>query len=241
MNSDARLNLRRNLRRAVRYPAKIVTLRDAGSKIRAAHRVALSGYYDSMGLGALPPRTFSDLDLVVDVGANEGWWSWAILTMGSPRSLLAFEPVPELAAACRRTLRRWPQVTVLEAACADSDGTAVMHVNRAHQASSLLPARPRAVESNPGLAAKRDVRVRTLSLDNLAEVAERTVGILKIDVQGAELSVLSGASALLARTRLVIVEMNLEVEYEGGSSWSSVHSELSERGFQLAPIVRESG
>ncbi len=60
--------------------------------------------------------------------------------------------------------------------------------------------------------------------------------LLKIDVEGAELSVLRGAEKTLRQTQMVIAELSIMRRYEGEGSFAQVVSFMQANGFHLYDI-----
>lgn len=213
------------------------TLRAAGANWQGSHRVASGGRFDGLGFSVLPAGSLLQPDTVVDVGANLGWWSRSILEMSAPKRLLALEPIPEMAHLCRERLGTHPTARVVEAACAATRGRAEFAVATAHQASSLLSPNADAAARNRGLTTDRRVEVEVVALDDIVDPSWR-VRLLKIDVQGAELGVLQGATRTLRQTDYVLIEVNFTPEYVGGSTFPEVNEHLTERGFELIDMSR---
>ena len=69
--------------------------------------------------------------------------------------------------------------------------------------------------------------------------------MLKLDVQGAEMEVIGGGRRALARTRAVLLEMNLFSQYEGDATFDALHSQMTELGFELVnlstPVTTKDG
>jgi FkbM family methyltransferase len=145
-------------------------------------------------------------DMVWDVGANMGLFSFAAAVAAGPEGrVLAVEPDTELAGLLRRSAAegagRAP-VEVLPAAVSDDLSVARFHVARRNRATSHL--------AGFGSAMTGGVRstqlVPTVTLDWLAGRFP-VPDVLKIDVEGAELAVLSGGGGVLARSPTVICEV----------------------------------
>jgi FkbM family methyltransferase len=151
----------------------------------------------------LLPRFVPPGKAAVDVGANAGMYTVKLAAMC--RRVLAIEPLGDYA---------WlgdelpPNCRFAAFAAGAEAGRAELNVpapdgNRMGGLASLLDLEPWGYTECETEA----VQVRTL--DNLADeyLADENVGFVKIDVEGAELEVLRGATALLERDR-----PNLQVE-----------------------------
>ncbi|MFE6283662.1 FkbM family methyltransferase [Streptomyces sp. NPDC057877] len=136
----------------------------------------------------------------VDVG---GWYGpWTRRLAFRSRRVVTIEPVPHLARLLTATTP--PNVRVVQAAAADRPGTARL----------WLPPRDTGMRGVSSLV-RRDIHahavdVRLIALDDLGL---REVGFIKIDVDGSELAVLRGATALLARDRpSLFVELESRIQ-----------------------------
>jgi FkbM family methyltransferase len=188
-------------------------------------------------LHLLPP----DLDfaggLVVDVGANEGSFTNAVLDLAPSARVLAIEPAPEPLARLRERFAAKPGVTIVGKAAAAGVGKAALHLTGHDHNSSLH--RPRdemlSLYEDPGWGVVGTVEVDTASLDELVPEDER-VSVIKLDVQGGELDVLDGAHGTLERTAAVLMEVTFVSHYEGDADFQRLNQELLDRGFVLTAI-----
>ena len=141
-------------------------------------------------------------ELAVDVGANVGHMTSVLARrLGQEGRVLAFEPHPDIAGLLRQNAGRWAadrrlaQIELHELALSDTSGHATLAMKpafRRNMGSASL-----AVDAE-GLAAA--AVVTDVAVDRLDDVVgNRSVGVLKVDVEGHELQVFRGASALIAR------------------------------------------
>jgi len=124
--------------------------------------------------------------VAADVGANIGYMTSILAARGAV--VHAFEPCPSSLQALRSNVARWSGARVTVHPLALSDRVGRLHL--------VIPP---SEALNPGLAAigPGGVEVEASTLDRvLAGVSQ--VHILKLDVEGHELHVLRGSSALLA-------------------------------------------
>lgn len=152
----------------------------------------MSGRYERTTravLGALVSPGMS----IVDVGANIGFLTLlsAVLT-GPTGRVLAFEPEPRNHARLTANIEAngLHQVRVVQAACADREGTAQLSVNSAETGWHRL------VEPGGSTGGQKQLQVQVTTVD--AQVGESAVDVVKIDVEGFEGAVVAGMSGTLA-------------------------------------------
>jgi FkbM family methyltransferase len=182
----------------------------------------------------------ADLDLtsglVLDVGANEGSFTNAILALAPGARVLAVEPAPGPQAQLRERFGADARVEVAAQALADRSGTATFHLTEHSHNSSLRT--PRAemtgLYEDEGWRVAGAIEVPVTTLDEL--VGERDVAVLKLDVQGGEREVLRGGAATLARTRAVLMEVTFVSHYEGDATFDGLHQEMVGLGFELISV-----
>jgi FkbM family methyltransferase len=180
-----------------------------------------------------------ELDLVIDVGANAGQYAAALRAAGYRGRIVSFEPLSEpyrrLAAASDEDAA-W-DCQRLALGC--QPGTARMNVSEDTRNSSLFTVGDPHLRAVPD---SRTVRVESAPIDRLdgiwaqvARAARRPY--LKIDVQGYELEVLHGATAVLDAISFVEVELSLVAVYDAGPLFQEVVRFL--HGHDFAPIAFE--
>jgi FkbM family methyltransferase len=145
-------------------------------------------------------------DVIFDVGANLGEWTVPMARYAGPAGrVIAFEPIPEMAEAVRKTCRinRLVGVTVVQAAASDQNGQAVFYVDLEHTGGSSL-------NKPAGNGIQIEVQLRCLD-DYVSETSLVRCDLIKIDVEGAERQVIAGARSTLEKFRpTVIFETGLE-------------------------------
>lgn len=161
-------------------------------------------------------RRYSRPDrLFIDVGAHVGQYAlWAAemarqhSTTARPPAVLAFEPDPRIAwrLRCNMYLNQLEAyVQVQQAAVSNQSGSVPFYLDTtARTGGSGLGLHPADAAFWQGGSA---VQVRCTTLDSLLErqPPARPVGLIKLDVEGAELLALQGASQTLAAHRPVLL------------------------------------
>jgi FkbM family methyltransferase len=188
---------------------------------------------------------FSDDDVVIDVGANIGWYS-LIIDRLAPASVavLAFEPDAENFELLEANLavNGSRRVRAVRAALGESAGTATLYKHGESNLGrhSLLPV-------NQGST----VSVATVRLDEYwvrHGFGERVPRLIKMDIEGYELPALRGAAAVLSRCPLLVAEFSPGLMKAGGIEPGALVTYLEQAGFRpnrieysrLVPIDRDS-
>ena len=132
--------------------------------------------------------------VVYDIGAHVGFYTLLASKLVGPRGkVLSFEPLPRNAHYLQEHLRlnSIENVTFIQSAISDKSGTAFFEEERSGYMGSL--------------SSKGCIEVKTDCLDELIARGDFPAPeCMKIDVEGAELSVLKGAESILADNRPTI-------------------------------------
>lgn len=130
-------------------------------------------------------------DVVFDVGAHFGYYTLLASKIVGPKGrVVAFEPSPGNLARLYRhiELNDRKNMTVLELAVSDHEGTARFETRTGSGVGHLADDGP--------------LEVKLTTLDSLRDLP--LPNVMKIDVEGAEVGVLTGAKSLLERARPII-------------------------------------
>jgi FkbM family methyltransferase len=144
--------------------------------------------------------------LAIDVGANRGYYSYALSKVTS--RVTAFEPHPLLARFARRKLG--PAIPVHEIALSNRSGSAILHVPQV-KAGVDVHYNASITKSYKYFTTYIEIPVRMATLD---EFAFDDVGFIKIDVEGSDMDVIEGGRKTIARCRPTMVVELVAVTHE---------------------------
>ena len=213
---------------------------------------SLKGVLRSLGLQLrwLPPRyacrqnMFTDqrailgergAGLILDVGANVGQSVMRYRWLFPDAVIHSFEPVPEVFEELRRSASGDTRVHVWQLAMSDVTGVVRFQSNRMSDTSSLLATQPDLV-GHAYMGTKSVLEVPSETLDQFcAEQAIPSASILKLDVQGGEGRVLSGAKGLLERQAfdVILTEVWFDAPYVGAPHFCEIDAILRAAGYTL--------
>ncbi len=153
---------------------------------------------------------------VIDAGANVGQFSLLIRGLHPEAEIHAFEPFPAAVTRFTRLFAADPKVHLHPHALGDADTVAPLHVSRRSDNSSLLPINRSQTVFAPGTEEIGTVTVPVRRLDAvLAKAMLSRPILLKIDTQGGELALLTGAEGLFPVIDYVYVEVSFAEFYTG--------------------------
>lgn len=180
-------------------------------------------------------------DVMVDVGANCGLYTLvAAQAVGASGRIIALEPSPREFERLERNvgLNGLRQVRCIAAAAADQAGQATLSVAQPPFAGHNTLGR-RFAYAAVALAEQRTVPA--ITLDGLLR-DEIRCDLIKLDIEGAELSALRGAAASLARLRpALLVEINQGALSENGASANDLLTWITEHGYAMYAIDPRTG
>jgi FkbM family methyltransferase len=159
-----------------------------------------------MGILAKGRRLDVSRPVIVDVGANIGQFCLASKLFWPDAKIMCFEPDPDVFADLTENTRHVSDVIAKNVGLGREPGLFPWH---RHRLSVLSSFRPRSDLVDGSSLPKDQVLLPVVRLDDVtADLGE--VDLLKVDVEGFEYEVLAGATELLKRTRLLVVEVTFQ-------------------------------
>ena len=146
----------------------------------------------------------------VDVGANIG--NHSLYFAEHYANVVALEPNPRLFELLEFNARLRRNIRPLNIGASDISKEMSLSYDSANWGGGQL------WSQQPDASRAFTVPVNVQKLDDLPELADHPIGLLKIDVEGHEIRVLKGAATLIARSRPVILFEQHAHESKDGSS-----------------------
>lgn len=139
-----------------------------------------------------------DAEVILDIGANVGFFSMLCRELYPKSKIYAFEPVPKTFSCLEKNFKDDKNTEVFKLALSDHRGSGKMTFSEDNSAVSSL--------SEKGSV---DVEITTLDYF-LKDKKLNKVDILKIDTEGFENFVLKGAENSLREVKYIIMEVTVE-------------------------------
>lgn len=179
--------------------------------------------------------------LVMDVGANAGLVTAIYREMFPLAQIHCFEAIPS---ACQLISTRFsvdPQIAVHNAAVCAENVPQTFTVNAASDTSSLLAADVDAVPDSyrKPMSASTTITVPGVTIDSFCATSGIAhIDLLKMDIQGGELSALQGAVALLRRQAISVIysEAFYLPFYKAQPLFGEISAYLNSHGYRLHGI-----
>lgn len=166
------------------------------SDLKEFRNIFIRGYYSWPG--------HLQVDSIFDLGANVGY-SVAYLRLMHPEAMIyAFEPHPEAFARLQKVAEFiQPKIRIYQMAVSDVTGEATLNTSSTTLSSSSLM-KLGSLDSS--------VKVKTVSLDDFCRQYDiNSVGLLKVDIEGAEYQVLHRSEIFHHHTTAVILEAHMDL------------------------------
>ena len=178
------------------------------------------------------------VDAVLHIGAHEGQELAKYDALGA-RNVVFVEANPEVYRRLASRLASRDDVHCVQRAVGAAPGKALLHLASFDQSSSLLPMDGHRLVY-PSIVPAGTVEVEVVTLDALVaelELPPARISLLSIDVQGAELLVLQGATVVLPHVGAILVEVSFMPLYRGGAQIDEIDDLLSASGFRRVALV----
>jgi len=170
-------------------------------------------------------------DAMIDVGAHNGWYSMvASQSVGPQGHVIAFEPNPQCIKVFRKNLvlNESHNIRFVNAALSDRTGSALFWIGD-DMGGSLMKDQTQHVSN----VAVRRKKVRTYRLDDYLAQKNiiQPIRLIKIDVEGAELEVLTGARKTLKKHTPAIISEVYCKDQEQQKKRDTLFSMLKQLGY----------
>ncbi len=176
-----------------------------------------------------------DIQTVLDVGANVGQFARMVRAAGFDGDILSFEPLSD---AYRRLTRRSnddPRWRAFNTAVGSEPGRSTIHISANSHSSSLLAMTKAHLDAAPGSEFIGTVDVDVTTVASIVEEhgLDPAHMFIKVDTQGYEKAVMSGAGAVIDDVAAVQLELSFVELYEGQELFDDGVATMRDHGLEL--------
>jgi FkbM family methyltransferase len=168
---------------------------------------------------------------VLDVGANRGYWTREALNYFPLAHYTLVEPQDELKTYIKDLFDRGFHLHWVNAGASDRPGVLPLHILGHDQSSTFLQVPRTQVDSLRQI----EVPLRTVN-EIVASSGLPTPEMVKIDAEGFDLKVLTGASDLFGKTEIFLAEASIgQLDFENTAL--NLIQKMAEAGYRLIDIT----
>ena len=153
---------------------------------------------------ALYLELIANVNVIFDIGASSGLFSLIAGVVNPNATIYAFEPVPETYDFLINNIavNELQNIVPIFACAGDYDGEITIYPN----VSPALPFQASTTSGYQGHSTPREIKARSLTLDSHAESHQLgRIGLMKIDAEASDHTVLEGSKQILARHQPLII------------------------------------
>lgn len=176
------------------------------------------------------------INLLVDVGANQGQYANQMRTIGYRGRICSYEPGKKAFSLLSHHARRDQLWDVFGYALGSTDASGVLNVSRDSVSSSLLTVGQPLVLAAPDSVVSYTEHVAVRRLDTVLHLEDSDRVWLKLDAQGSEHDILLGAAQVLHHAQVVQCEISLVPCYDGQAEYMDIFDKLHTAGLRLVLV-----
>jgi FkbM family methyltransferase len=177
---------------------------------------------------------------IFDVGANVGAYTSQVLSIArEPLEIWCFEPSPTTFDVLRREFASQPDVRTFNVGLSDRAGSATLvSAGPGSKLASLHDTTARLARSGFGAPLREEVELMTLDAFCRSNSVDR-IDLLKLDVEGHELSVLLGAAAYLASGKIRAIQFEFGAANIDARTYFRDFYDLLGRDYSLSRVLQD--
>lgn len=171
------------------------------------------------------------VDLVLDVGANEGHFGLDLRKGGYKGRIHSFEPVTQVFSSLREKADKDPMWKATRTAVGSAPGEVTINISGGSVYSSIRDVSSFGMARDQNMRAVATEKVSVVRLDDIVAPPPSSAIFLKTDTQGFEREVLEGARQLLGHCVGLQLELPIAHIYDGVWDFNEAIEYVKELGF----------
>lgn len=179
------------------------------------------------------------IEVVIDVGANEGQYAKNIFKNGYKGIVHSFEPISSAFQILEKSALKNELWHVSQMAIGSKEENRVINISQNIVSSSIYEVGEISLAAEPLTKIVRQENVQVTTIDRFfrGDMSLKGAVFLKLDVQGYELEALKGALQSLNMITLLQVELSFVPVYKHAPLFIEIVSFLKKQGFELFTLL----
>ena len=184
---------------------------------------------------------FHNIDLVLDIGANEGQFAEKLIEHGYKKKIISFEPIEDVHKILKKNSKAHDNWIVYENfGFGKINETKLINISKNSVSSSILEINKTHLDIEPDARtiSKEEIRLITLN-DFLSQNEYKDKKIfVKIDTQGYEENILLGADKVLNQISTIMIETSISKVYDQEKDYLEMINLMKSFGFHVWSVER---
>lgn len=210
------------------------------------YEIKLNGKNESFNLVFNQLIKEKNINLIFDIGANQGSFIDYIIKSGYKNKIIAFEPLSQAYKSLLEKYQAYPNIFLENYAVGNENRKNIeINISKNLVSSSILDICQSHINSDPESIFTGSQETELITLDDYARknnvILEKNNTLIKIDTQGFEYEVLLGSLDILKYISLINIELSLIRLYENQKLMHEIMNILYENDFVMyhfSPVFR---
>lgn len=173
-----------------------------------------------------------NIKTVLDIGANEGQFAKMARNILPNAKIISFEPIEECFNKLILNLKNDNNFQAFKVAIGETESDSEIYVNDYSPSSSLLEIDDLHVKNFSNTAKTHKEQIKIKPLDSYDDLNLAKPLLVKIDTQGYESKVIDGATKVLGKADIILIELTYKQLYKEQNLFHDIYSKLYKIGFE---------
>ena len=176
-----------------------------------------------------------EINLIFDVGANEGQFAKKIIENGYKGKIISFEPLNDPYEKLVLKSSKFENWKVEKLSLGSENKNSEINVSNYSLSSSIFPISSKHLKAkkNSNYTSKQKTEIKKLDTYIYENKVASDHSFLKIDTQGYEYNVLGGSVQNLKNFRIILCELSFKELYIGQKLWTDIINFLEKNNFEI--------
>ena len=184
---------------------------------------------------------FHNIDLVLDIGANEGQFAEKLIEHGYKKKIISFEPIENVHKILKNNSKAHDNWIVYEnLGFGKINETKLINISKNSVSSSILEINKTHLDIEPDARTIRKEEIRLITLNDFLsqnEYKDKKI-FVKIDTQGYEENILLGADKVLNQISTIMIETSISKVYDQEKDYLEMINLMKSFGFYVWSVER---